>query len=141
MEKITIKTWFLYSFGILLLVVVLYSFNAKLNGIDTQIEIHNNSRSSFFKQDKFKYIDIRIIVNDETVFNESLPDGMHEQRFLDVTLNYGYNRIEVYSDSSKQYGIRSEYVFFKNPYLVNISRAVDGISRGDEYYNLSIDRK
>jgi hypothetical protein len=41
MEKITIKTWFLYSFGILLLVVVLYSFNAKLNGIDTQIEINH----------------------------------------------------------------------------------------------------
>jgi len=140
MKNSKLKKWVFLGLGGVLLTIMFYSIYTKIYGVNSQFIIHNNSRSVFYSHDKYEYVDFRIIINDEEVFYDSIQDGLHTEKRLDVNLNLGYNRIEVYSDSSKQYDIKSEYVFFKKLYRVSFTRATEGIYRGGEYFSLSIDR-
>jgi len=139
MKNSRLKSGVLVCLGVLFLILVSLSIYAKINGINSTLIIQNDSRSTFHDYDEYQYVDFRIIVNDEEIFNDSLPDSLHFQKVLETRLNFGYNRIEVYSDSSKQYDIKSEYVFFKKYYYIFFSRSIEDVYNNDEYFNLYID--
>jgi len=133
------KKGVLLLLGIIFAIISTYIIYSKIYGVESIFIIQNNSGSTIRDYDKYQYVDFRIIVNDEEIFNDSLSDSLHTQRVLEVKLNFGYNRIEVYSDSSKQYDIKSEYLFVKKYYHILFSRSMEDVYSNDEYFTLYID--
>lgn len=129
------RKYFLLGILVLITGMGVYSLYKYNTGIICFINIQNSSAANFEKKDKYRFVDFRVLVNNKVVFNETLPDGLHEDTTISVPLRLGMNTIEVYSDTAKMYDRLSENVFLSQYFYVSFSR--DALSIGD-YYALNI---
>ena len=123
-----------------LTVLVLYISYFGIYGVSKGIHVQNDY-GCFTERCKFRMVDFTVLVNGDTVFSDAVESNHNFGKLAEATFRFGWNRIEVFSDSTSLYTAKKEFIIFPTKRHVvfgQTSHTVFGKINGGRYHNIFI---